>query len=140
MPGKISHTSQVDPIISVLVPFDAHLAAEFPQLLQSLLAQNEAAWQLVVDSRMWAQHVKPNQPQVITVEMPLIRGSSDSFSINNVLNQLAQQAAAPYVHIYQGGVMRCDWVAQCTSAIAQTAPTFLYWDHDELGAERFVAD
>ncbi len=126
---------QTTPIISVLVVSDASSNLEFPKMLESLLAQNSSAWELIVDGRMWDRQRNPHHPQVHTVETPEIRASSGSYGYGETLEKLAKQATAPYVHIYQDGYFRVDWVTQCSRAISEHKPTLLYWDHDLVDAQ-----
>ena len=128
---------QTTPIISVLVVSDASSDAEFPKMLESLLAQNSNAWEVVVDGRMWDRQINPNHPQIRTGETPENRASSGSYGYGETLEKLCQHAVAPYIHIYQNGTFRCDWVAQCCAAIDANQPTMLYWDDDLFDAQNY---
>ncbi len=129
-------SSKTDPTISILVVSDASSSAEFPQMLESLLGQNSAAWELILDGRLWEHQSKPNDPRVKTVETAEIAVSPEDNAFGKSLQKLAQYATAPYVHIYQSGHFRLDWVSQCAVAIANAAPTLLYWDHDLVDAQK----
>ena len=125
------------PIISVLLLSEHASAQEFPALLKSLLAQNCAAWELIVDARLWERHANPNHPQVHTVDTSAATGSVPSaLSLGKKLEKLALIAAAPYVHIYLNGQFRLDWVAQCAQALEQSSTNLLYWDHDLIDAQQ----
>ena len=124
---------QTTPIVSVLVVSDASSDAEFPKMLESLLAQNSGAWEVIVDGRMWGRQINPHHPQIRTVETPEIQvslGGDGSYGYGETLEKLSRHAVAPYVHIYQNGTFRADWVAQCSAAIDANHPTLLYWDDD----------
>jgi O-antigen biosynthesis protein len=128
--------NKIGPTISILAISDASSDAEFPQMLESLLTQNDHAWELVVDSHLWQRYTNPKDPRVKTVETAEIQASSEDNAFGKLLQKLAQHATAPYVHIYQSGQFRRDWIRQCAAAITDTEPILLYWDHDLLDAQQ----